>query len=201
MPPVFVGTVYGGENEMFIDYVALMLVNLSASLVLLALFVLKFLNSDGKRLAPGFLVTGFIAAATGLHMIFTWPLPSSYNIAFGELYVMFGVVIFVVGLALARGWDLLPLSIFAVFAGLASVVVGVRIAQRGMTDSPPLATLGFVLTGLAAILSLPLYLAKNSRILKAVVIVLLVAAAAIWAFIGFGAYWKHLESFAGWKPG
>jgi putative membrane protein len=201
MPPVFVGTVYGGENEMFIDYVALMLVNLSASLVLLALFVLKFLNSDGKRLAPGFLVTGFIAAATGLHMIFTWPLPSSYNIAFGELYVMFGVVIFVVGLALARGWDLLPLSIFAVFAGLASVVVGVRIAQRGMTNSPPLATLGFVLTGLAAILSLPLYLVKNSRILKAVVIVLLVAAAAIWAFIGFGAYWKHLESFAGWKPG
>jgi putative membrane protein len=201
MPPVFVGTVYGGENEMFIDYVALMLVNLSAGLVLLALFVLKFLNSDGKRLAPGFLVTGFIAAATGLHMIFTWPLPSSYNIAFGELYVMFGVVIFVVGLALARGWDLLPLSIFAVFAGLASVVVGVRIAQRGMTNSPPLATLGFVLTGLAAILSLPLYLVKNSRILKAVVIVLLVAAAAIWAFIGFGAYWKHLESFAGWKPG
>jgi putative membrane protein len=201
MPPVFVGTVYGGENEMFIDYVALMLVNLSASLVLLALFVLKFLSSDGKRLAPGFLVTGFIAAATGLHMIFTWPLPSSYNIAFGELYVMFGVVIFVVGLALARGWDLLPLSIFAVFAGLASVVVGVRIAQRGMTNSPPLATLGFVLTGLAAILSLPLYLVKNSRILKAVVIVLLVAAAAIWAFIGFGAYWKHLESFAGWKPG
>jgi putative membrane protein len=107
----------------------------------------------------------------------------------------------VVGLALARGWDLLPLSIFAVFAGLASVVVGVRIAQRGMTNSPPLATLGFVLTGLAAILSLPLYLVKNSRILKAVVIVLLVAAAAIWAFIGFGAYWKHLESFAGWKPG
>jgi putative membrane protein len=201
MPPVFVGTVYGGENEMFIDYVALMLVNLSASLVLLALFVLKFLSSDGKRLAPGFLVTGFIAAATGLHMIFTWPLPSSYNIAFGELYVMFAVVIFVVGLALARGWDLLPLSIFAVFAGLASVVVGVRIAQRGMTNSPPLATLGFVLTGLAAILSLPLYMAKNSRILKAVVIVLLVAAAAIWAFIGFGAYWKHLESFAGWKPG
>ncbi len=186
---------------MFIDYVALMLVNLSASLVLLALFVLKFLNSDGERMAPGFLVTGFIAAATALYMIFTWPLPSSYNIAFGELYVMFGVVIFVVGLALARGWDLLPLSIFAVFAGLASVVVGVRIAQRGMTDSPPLATLGFVLTGLAAILSLPLYLAKNSRILKAVVIVLLVAAAAIWAFIGFGAYWKHLESFAGWKPG
>jgi putative membrane protein len=201
MPPVFVGTVYGGENEMFIDYVALMLVNLSAGLVLLALFVLKFMSSDGKRLAPGFLVTGFIAAATGLHMIFTWPLPSSYNIAFGELYVMFGVVIFVVGLALARGWDLLPLSIFAVFAGLASVVVGVRIAQRGMTNSPPLATLGFVLTGLAAILSLPLYLVKNSRILKAVVIVLLVAAAAIWAFIGFGAYWKHLESFAGWKPG
>jgi putative membrane protein len=201
MPPVFVGTVYGGENEMFIDYVALMLVNLSAGLVLLALFVLKFMSSDGKRLAPGFLVTGFIAAATGLHMIFTWPLPSSYNIAFGELYVMFGVVVFVVGLALARGWDLLPLSIFAVFAGLASVVVGVRIAQRGMTNSPPLATLGFVLTGLAAILSLPLYLVKNSRILKAVVIVLLVAAAAIWAFIGFGAYWKHLESFAGWKPG
>ena len=186
---------------MFIDYVALMLVNLSVSLVLLALYVLKFLNSEGGRMAPGFLLTGFIAAATGLHMIFTWPLPSSYNIAFGELYVMFGVLIFTVGLALLRGWDLLSLSIFAVFAGIASVVVGVRIAQRGMTDSPPLAAVGFVLTGLAGVLSLPLYLARNSRTLKAVAIILLAAGAVIWAFIGFGAYWKHLESFAGWKPG
>ena len=186
---------------MFIDYVALMLVNLSASLILLALLVLKFLDADGRKMAPGFLVTGFIASATGLYMIFTWPLPSSYNIAFGEPYVMFGILIFTVGLALARGWDLLSLAIFAVFGGLASVVVGIRIAQRGMTDSPPLAAAGFILTGLAGVLSLPLYAARNSRFLRVVLILLLVAGAAIWAFIGFGAYWKHLESFAGWKPG
>jgi putative membrane protein len=186
---------------MFIDYVALMLVNLSATLILLAVVVLKFLDSDGRRMAPGFLVTGFIAAATGLHMIFTWPLPSSYNIAFGELYVMFGVLIFALGLAQVRGWDLLSLSIFAAFGGLASVVVGIRIAQRGMTNSPPLAASGFVVTGLAALLFLPLYLARNSKTLRVVLIILLVAGAGIWAFMGFGAYWKHLESFSGWKPG
>jgi putative membrane protein len=186
---------------MFIDYVALMLVNISASLILLALMVLKFLDADSRRIAPGFLVTGFIAAATGLHMIFNWPLPSSYNIAFGELSVMFGVLIFTGGLALIRGWDLLSLSIFAVFGGLASVVVGIRIAQRGMTDSPPLAAAGFILTGLAGVLSLPLYATRTSRFLRVVLILILVAAAADWAFIGFGAYWKHLESFSGWKPG
>jgi putative membrane protein len=186
---------------MFIDYVALMLVNLSASLILLALLVLKFLDADSRRMAPGFLVTGFIAAATGLHIIFTWPLPSSYNIAFGEPYVIFGVLMFVLGLALAYGWDLLSLSIVAVFGGLASVVVGIRIADRGMTNSPPLAAAGFIITGLAGILSLPLYTARNSRFLRVVLILLLVAGAAIWAFIGFGSYWKHLESFAGWKPG
>jgi len=185
---------------MFIDYVALMLVNLSAGLVLLALFVFKFLEIDGRRMAPGFLITGFIAGVTGLYMIFTWPLPSSYNIAFGELYVMFGMAVFALGLALIYGWDLLSIAVFGVFAGLAAVVVGVRILQRGMTDSPPLAALGFVLTGLGAILSLPLYLARTSKALKAIVIIVVLAAAVVWAFIGFGAYWKHLESFAGWKP-
>jgi putative membrane protein len=185
---------------MFIDYVALMLVNLAASLVLLAVFVLKFLETDGRRMAAGFLLTGFIAAITGLYMIFTWPLPSSYNIAFGELYVMFGAAVFVLGLALLYGWDLLPIAIFGAFAGVAAVVVGVRILQRGMTDSPPLAALGFVATGLSAILSLPLYAARTSRALKVIVVILALGAAVIWAFTGFGSYWKHLESFAGWKP-
>jgi putative membrane protein len=189
------------DRHMFIDYVALMLVNLSASLILLAVVVLRFLDTDGRKMAPGFFVTGFIAVATGLDMIFTWPLPSSYNIAFGELYFMFGVLIFTFGLAQIRGWDLLSLSIFAMFGGLASVVVGIRIVQRGMTDSPPLSACGFVITGLAGLLSLPVYAARNRRTLRVVLIVLLVAAAGIWAFMGFGAYWKHLQSFSQWKPG
>ena len=65
---------------MFIDYLTLMLMNLSAGLVIMAFFVFRFLDKDRKKMVPGFLASGFLALITGLRVIFTWPLPGSYNI-------------------------------------------------------------------------------------------------------------------------
>ena len=77
---------------MFIDYLTIMLVNMAAGLAILALFVLKYLNGDRKKLAPGFLVAASWPLVTGLHEIFTWPIVSSYNIPFGEMSVLYGVL-------------------------------------------------------------------------------------------------------------
>ena len=71
-------------------------------LALLADFVYRGLNSTHQRQwIPGFGVTGAVALTTGLHMIFTWAVPGSFNIAFGETTVLFGVLLVGAAIALA----------------------------------------------------------------------------------------------------
>jgi putative membrane protein len=185
---------------MFIDYVALMLANLAASLFLVGTLAIFYPDRQPKRVAPGLLVTGFIGTVTGLDTIFHWPLPGSYNIAFGAPATALGVLLFVGGLALLLDWDLLSLTIFAVIFGAVSIILGLRIAVLGMTNSPPLATAGFVLAGVAGLLSMPFYFFKRSLGLKVLLVVVLFLAAVIWAFTAFGAYWQHLEDFSKWVP-
>jgi putative membrane protein len=186
---------------MFVDYLTLMLVNLVAGLLLLALHLVFFIEREPKRLAPGFLLTGFLGAATGLHMILKWPLPGSYNIAFGDMSLLFGALFFFAGLALLREWDPLSLGIYGVLAGVAAVVVGSRILNKGMTSEPLVAFLGYLFTGVGGILVLPAYLLRKSLALRIVVALVLLAGAAVWALIGYGSYWIHLESFAKYFPG
>jgi len=186
---------------MFVDYLTLMLVNLVAGLLLLALHLVAFMERSPKRLAPGFLLTGFIGTAAGLHMTLTWPLPGVHNIAFGEMSLLFGALFFFAGLALLREWDLLGLGIYAVLAGVAAVVVGARILNLGLTKQPLVTFLGFLLTGVGGILTLPAYLLHKSIAFRVVVALVLVAGAAIWALTAYGSYWVHLESFAKYFPG
>ena len=185
---------------MFIDYVALMLVNLAAGFLLLALHFIKYQASDEAVLAPGFLVVGFVATVTGLAMIFSWPLPGSYNIPFGELSVLFGTLFLGGGIALLKAWNLTGLGVYAIVAGLAAVVVGVRILALKMTNEPLLSGIGYILSGLSGFLTLPAYAFKKSRTVRIIAAVVLLASAAIWAFTGFGSYWTHLQSFGKWVP-
>jgi putative membrane protein len=187
---------------MFINFVAIMLVNLAAATFLLALYVYLDLDDEArqKRWVPGFTMTGFIALATGLFMMWTWPLPGPHNIAFGEISVLLGTVLLGGAMALALSWDLVPMSIFAFFAGAAAVDVGVRIIALGLTRSPALAGAGYILTGGAGLLApLMLYL-RHSRLARTVAALMLLAATLIWAVIGYGAYWGHLSDFAQWVP-
>jgi len=185
---------------MFIDYLTLMLINMSAGFAILALFVLSFINGDRKKLAPGLLVSGFVALVTGFHEIFTWPIISSYNIPFGEMSVLFGALLFGGAIALLRDWDLLSLGIYATFAGAASILLGIRMYSLGMTSEPLVSCAGFVLSGLMGILSLPVYLLRSKRLVRILATIALAGAAAIWlVFAGLG-YWAHLANFAKWLP-
>jgi putative membrane protein len=187
---------------MFIDYITLMLINMVAGLVLLADFVYRGLDGANlKRWIPGFGLVGAIALVTGLPMALTWPVPGSFNISFGETTVLFGGLYVAAAIAIAQGWDLLSLAIYAFFAGLTSIVIGTRIIDLGQTNQPLVAGLGFILTGLGGVLAAPtlVYLRdnKNWRILGAGV---LLVAALVWATIGYRAYWGHLEGFSEWQP-
>jgi putative membrane protein len=185
---------------MFIDYLTLMLINMAAGLAILALFVLKYLNGDRKKLAPGLLVSGFVALVTGLYEIFTWPIISSYNIPFGEMSVLYGVLMLGGAIAVLSDWELLSLGIYATFAGAAAIVLGIRMYTLKMTSEPLVATIGFVLTGLMGVLSLPVYYLRRFKVVLILATIALFGAAAIWTLFAFLGYWAHLDAFSKWVP-
>ena len=186
---------------MFIDYIALMLINLAAGLALLAGYVYFGLDSSNqKRWISGFGVVGAIALVTGLHMTFTWPVPSSFNIAFGETSVLFGILFIGTTLTLAMSWELLALGIYSFFAGLVSLLVGFRIINLGLTQSPLLAGMGFILVGLGGVFAAPTLALKKNQLLRTIGGIVLVMAALIFAYIGLSSYWGHLATFSTWQP-
>jgi len=178
---------------MFIDYVTLMLVNMTAALTTLALFLWQDPDGEDRQMwAPVFGISGLVAAICGFVMVFTWPLPKPYNIPFGEMSVFLGILFLGASWAIAKGWNLLPLGIYSFFAGIAAVLLGIRIIDLSLTQSPVLAGAGFILTGLGGVftgLILRLHKIKCLRIIGAMVLLI---AAAVWALIGYMAYWKHM---------
>jgi putative membrane protein len=187
---------------MFIDYITLMLMNLVAGLVLLATYVYFCLDeSNQKRWVPGFGMVGAIALVTGLHMTFTWPVIGSFNIAYGETSVLFGILFIGTSLALAMSWDLLTLSIYGFFAGLVSLLIGVRFINLGLTPTPLRVGIAFILVGLGGVFSAPTLYFRKNRLLRTIGAIVLLVAALIFTHIGLDAYWAHLETFSTWQPG
>ena len=187
---------------MFIDYLTVLMINLAAGTALLAYFILKGLTAeDQKPYAAGFGAVGLVATIGGFHMIFNWPLPGAYNIGFGESTLLFGVVFLGAALALAKGWDLMPISIYAFFAGGYSLIVGLRIISLGITKAPLASGLGFVLAGIGGLAAAPmLNLLKKTQTFRYVAAAVLLVTALFWAFTFYNSLWGHLESFATWVP-
>jgi putative membrane protein len=180
---------------MFIDYVSLMLINMAGGLFILASFIWKDIDRENNQFwAPAFALPGLIAAVCGLAMTFSWPLPKPYNVAFGEASILLGFLFLTAAWSLARGWELLPLGIYAFFAGLTGVLIGIRIMNLGLTASPLISGLGFILTGSGGVFAAVVLLNRHRKWLRIVGAVVLIAAALIWARTGFLAYWVHLHT-------
>jgi putative membrane protein len=187
---------------MFIDYLSLMLLNMTAGFVVLAFFLLMGLPGERKRWAAPFAMVGLVAFLGGLHMVFSWPLPGAYNSAFGETSVLLGVIYLGIALSLAKEWNPAPIAIYGILAGLAAVVLGVRIMDLQMTAKPPLAGVGFILSGLGGILAALAFCAPTSKALRATGALALILAAIIWALTSYMAFWAHMgsDNFKNWKP-
>jgi len=187
---------------MFVDFLTVLMINLAAGTALLAYFVLKGISAeDNRAFAAGFGIVGLIAFLGGSYMAITWPLPGSYNIAFGESTLLFGAVFLGAAFSLAKGWDLLPVSIYAFFAGVEAVLVGLRIIDLGLTKSPVLSGIGFILAGLGGMSAAPgLNLLKKNQYFKYAAAAVLLVISLFWAFTFYNALWGHLESFTTWVP-
>jgi putative membrane protein len=185
----------------FIDYITVMLINMTAGLFVLAHFVFKALDAPvQKSWAAALAIPGFVALVNGLHMSWVWPVPGACNSAFGEMSILFGILFLGAALATARSWNLAPIGTYAFFAGIAAIIIGVRFIDLKMTRTPILAGLGFILTGAAGVFACPVLYLRSNRALRASLAILLVVAALVWAVIGYTAYWKHMETFSVWKP-
>ena len=187
---------------MFIDYLTLVMVNLVAGTVLLAYYVYFGMDAqDQKPYSVGFFMVGLMEVILGLGLSFNWPLPGSYNIAYGEATTLFGTVFLGAGIALSQGWDLMPMAIYAFFAGLDAIVVGIRIISLNLTQEPLLAGVGFIVAGLGGVLAAPtLRMLKKNKMMRTVGALVILASALIWAVTFYPALWAHLAAFAKWVP-
>lgn len=99
---------------MFVDFLTLIMINLIAGVALLAYYIYKGINEKDQRpFAAGFGAVGLLGMILGLVLTFTWPLPGSYNIGFGEATTLFGIIFLAAAVAISQGWNLIPVTIYA----------------------------------------------------------------------------------------
>lgn len=177
-----------------IDYVSLLLINMVSALVVLAFFLWWGLGrDDAGRWAPAFGICGLVATIAGFAMTFTSPIPKPFSMAYGEMSVLFGMLFLGAAWALTRGWSLLPLSIYAFFAGGAAILLGVRFIALSLTPMPLLPGTGFILTGLGGVGAGVVLWKHDVKALRLAGALVMLAAAAIWAFTTGMAYWTHMK--------
>ena len=177
-----------------IDYVTLLLINMVSALVVLAFFLWWGLGrEDARHWAPVFGISGLVATVAGFAMTFTWPIPEPFSTAYGEMSVLLGVLFLGAAWAIARGWNLLPLGIYAFFSGLVAIVIGVRLIHLSLTPMPSVPGAGFILTGLGGVCAWIVLWKPDTKALRLAGGLVMLAAASSGRFTAFMAYWSHMK--------
>lgn len=111
----------------------------------------------------GFL--GTIIIILGLWQEMTWPFPATsalYNIAFGDAYLIFGVILLSVALTIYLKQKLQIVGFFALLGGIMAIYYGTIIYTQNLTKSP-LGTLAMYTSfGIAGIFTFPATYAYDS---------------------------------------
>ncbi len=177
-----------------VDYVTLLLTNMIGGLIVLAAFLVWGLeHPERKGWAPAFGIAGLVATVAGLVMTFTEPIPKPYCMAYGEMSVLLGVLFLGAAWAVAGGYNLWPLGLYAFIPGAAAVLLGIRIIDLSLTAAPILAGIGFILTGVGGLGAGVTLWKRNARALRFVGAAVLLTAAAIWTLTALMAYWMHMK--------
>lgn len=111
-----------------------------------------------SALRPGAYPLGIFGGIITIMAIYgemTWPLPSSYNILFYDPYLMLGLILMMMSVAIILKQKLQYVGIVALFAGLISIYYGASAYMDKMTSSP-IAMLGlYVAFGLTGVFTYP----------------------------------------------
>jgi uncharacterized membrane protein len=169
-------------------------VGLSALLLGVGALVLSYhtqqqeAKAESKNLRLGFAIAG---GASGLYLFlsgmmisFLWPFSitsGAYNVLFGGISTLGGLLILSGSVALAKNADLRPISYFAAVAGIYAAVDAYAILTYNLTSNPLTSALGYLSFSAPAILSVPAthFASRRWRIIFAAFAFLFAAA---WLF-------------------
>ena len=116
-------------------------------------------------LRPGVFPLGVLGGAItvmGIYGEMTWPLPGSYNILFYDPYLILGLIILMIAVAIGLKQKLQFTGILALFGGLIAIYYGINAYLDKMTSSP-IAMLGlYIAFGLTGVFTFPTTLIYDS---------------------------------------
>jgi putative membrane protein len=186
---------------MFIDYLSLLLVDIGAGLAGLAHYLYRA-PAEGHRRgwAAGFFVAGLLGILLSLPMELTWPLPSSFNIAYGDAALYLSMAFIGAAITLTFEWEPLVPALYGLFGAIYGIILGIRLWTLHMGADPALAGIGYIVTGLGGIFTVPALVYRNQRMWAYIAAVLLAIAALIWLVTGYEAGWAHLSDFIKYLP-
>ncbi|PSR34287.1 MAG: hypothetical protein C7B46_06055 [Sulfobacillus benefaciens] len=186
---------------MFVDYLAVMLLNVGAGLALLAHYLYVHPDKQYRRSwSAGFFAVGLLGLLTSLPMVLTWPLPGGFNVAYGEPMLFLSMVFLAAAMTLIFEWEPLIPAIYGFFGAIYSIVIGIRIENLHLGSNPTAALVGFLLTGVGGLLVLPAIYWHKNRALTILTAIILGLAALIWLYTGYDAVWGHIADFAKYLP-
>jgi uncharacterized membrane protein len=178
------------------DFLATMAWDVAASGVLLAVGAIKLhyhsstasIDEKDSKLQTGFAAAigacGFYLFIAGADISFTWPFTLSggvYNVLFGGIATLGGLLLLAVSLALFLKGDLRPAAYFAAVVGLYSVVDAYAIVHYALTNAPLLAALGYLSFAAPAFLSVPATHSEN-KLWRWLFVLSAVLFAAAWMY-------------------
>ena len=147
----------------------------------------------GFALAIG--ACGFYLFLSGVAISFIWPFALSgevYNVLFGGIATLGGLVLLAGALALFLNANLRPVTYLAAVAGLYSVVDAYAIVTNGLTSSPLLAALGYLSFAAPASLSIPAA-HSQSKIWRWLFTISAIIFAAAWLYQAANFTLAHLQ--------
>jgi len=127
-------------------------------------------DDQAKNARLGFAIaggaSGFYLFLCGVAINVIWPFTFSsgvYNVLFGGMAALGGLVMVAGSAALVANVDLKPLAYFAAISGIYSLVDAYGILKYSLTSSPIVAALGYLGFAAPAILSIPACLIGDKR--------------------------------------
>ncbi|PYB67829.1 hypothetical protein DMB44_06975 [Thermoplasma sp. Kam2015] len=190
----------------FIDSLAVMLLALGMTTAVGSMYFLFSALGNEKKIqsllfpAAGIGVFDFLS---GFIMSFTWPLPSSYNMLFGDPLLMAGLLLTVSAIAYYKHYDISSVSILLFFLGIYIIIESVGIVNYHLeTGNDLLAAMGlYVVDGIAALLSPVMFIdPKKGKAAYIVEAAILAIGTLIALFIGYTAIYGHLLDFIKYFP-
>jgi putative membrane protein len=165
--------------------------------------VSDYRNALQSIYVPALLLGAFITL-TGIYGLIVWPLISSYNILFYDLYPILGIGIIGIAISVKYNYKLEVLGFMALLYGLVTIYYGVVGFQHSMTSEPIALLALYGLTGLSSVFFYPVSLfidyGKYGKIFLILDAILLILAGLLAGYIGLEAVPEHLVSFSKWVP-